>query len=482
MTLDAWSTGSPYDVYDLLKPGTVMAIRAAYGETGRRRILAEILRQALKLEARTAVVEYDYIDADYRSEYARFYASTFRRYPSVAHRLHFFSDQYDAARASLPRQFESMAYLGYVTLRPLRGAPVGRTMLRPPQTVAEDGVIACMATDRINLAGSRLSVSAIPFFAQDAQLGRCGQASLWTTAYYHHLAYNARRVLPAEISDAVAARGGEFGRAVPSQGLAIAQIADGAGAAGLPPVVYPLLRLAKGEEPEGVLCRYLNSRLPVIVAANGHAFVLVGYAAMMRSDGTREVHFLRQDDEAGPYQWIPNWRLDQYAPWQYAIVPLPSKVYMPGEDAEEAGRTKLNEALAGSPHTVDVELARRLADQGHPSLSYRSVCLPSNTFKASLLGRLPDEIVARYESTPMSRYVWVVELTDRELRDAGEPCVWAEVVIDATDHNRHPQPLAWRTPGRWCRYFPDTDKTVNRDDLHHLEPAVSTIDVYTPHL
>jgi hypothetical protein len=93
---------------------------------------------------------------------------------------------------------------------------------------------------------------------------------------------------------------------------------------------------------------------------------------------------------------------------------------------------------------------------------------------------LSDPVAAAYQWTRMSRYVWVVELTDRRLRDAGEPCVLAEAVMDATDHERDPRPLLWRVPSGVGRYFPDRDETSFEMTLRHPSPTRSVVDVRRP--
>src|ERR1700761_1271602 len=49
-----------------------------------------------------------------------------------------------------------------------------------------------------------------------------------------------------------------------------------------------------------VICRYLNSRFPVLIGAGDHAFVLVGW--FRRDDGG--VSFVACDDQVGPYEVI----------------------------------------------------------------------------------------------------------------------------------------------------------------------------------
>jgi hypothetical protein len=243
--------------------------------------------------------------------------------------------------------------------------------------------------------------------------------------------------------------------------------------------VYPLQHLAEDESIPRVLCRYLNSGLPVTVATRSHAFVLVGYGRSRDIDGKHLLHFIRQDDEAGPYRRVDNWMLDEWGTWEYAIVPLPEKVYLPGENAEAIGAQRLLAELDRSADRAAADLLQHFHEDSRP-LSFRSTVVLSNKFKSTLGPRgYPDDVAAAYQRMQMSRLVWIVELTDRAARDAGDACVLAEAVIDATDHVRDLHVLGWRIPGALWGWLPDEDvRTV----LDGLPAAGATMSIARPDL
>lgn len=464
MNFFEWSRSDPPALLvDLREPGSLDWLLDRYGGSNPT-VLESVLAQVFQLGAQMAVVEYRYIDADYRDEHSRFYSKAFRRYPSVGHRLHFFSNAPPEEMESelQPVNLEGLDYLGFAVLRPVPGAPVGRTMIRPPRDLA--AYIACVADDSANLFGTRLTVTGCPFIAQDAQLSVCAHATLWVIAHYHHLRYSRPRLLPGEIAEAVPSELG-LGRPTPSIGLSIFQIAETATRIGLPALVYSLDRLPDGESLFRIVCRYLNSAMPVIVAGGGHAFTLIGYRRTHAATGEERIHFIRHDDESGPYQVVENPYLDDYSPWEYVIVPLPQKAYLSGETAEVVGSEMLQFSIRNSPAEAGQALSQELDDPVH-SLSFRSTLLLSNKFKSGLGDRLmPAELTAMYQRLPLSRWVWVVELTRRQERDAGEPCVVAEAVLDATDHLRDLRVLAWRIPGQFFAWSPDEDVVQVADGL-----------------
>lgn len=441
-----WSVdGDPARVIDLTQPGSLDYLTDYYADANPT-VFREALGTAYRSGAKTAVIEFRYLDADYRDEHSRFYSTTFRRYPSAAHRIHLFSEP---ATAQLedpdgPVRFSDLGYLGYIVARPVPGGPVGRVMLAPPSDVA--AAITCLSTDTVNLFGEYLQVTGSPFIAQDAQLSRCAHAALWVVARHHHLAWGAPKLLPSNIVDAVPMETGP-GRTLPSPGLTLAQMSAASSRMGLPPLVYAVDALPIGETVQRIVCRYLNSGLPVIVAGNGHAFVLIGYRRVNEGEDDERLEFIRQDDEAGPYQLVEDFVFDDYAPWRYLVVPLPPKLYVAGEEAEVLGAAWL----------------RQIFDrEGHPlsdRVSFRTTAMLSNDYKSGLGARgLPANPSAVLRRASMSKWIWVVEAVDRDRRHAGEPCVLGEAVIDSTDHARDKSPLAWRTPYSVTVTPPDTRK------------------------
>ncbi len=469
MNLFEWSrVRQPADAVDLRQPGALYSLLDTYGEASPQ-VLQAVLGQAFTLGAQTAIVEYRYLDADYRNEHSRFYSTTFRRYASAAHRLHFFAAPIPPELFSPdhPARFHRLGYLGYTVLRPVPAAPIGRTMLAPPPNLS--GHVTCCTRDQVNLLGEPLEITAAPFIAQDAQLSRCAQAALWVTAYYHHLTHGTPRLLPGDIAAAVPAELA-LSRPVPAEGLSVFQLSAAATRIGLPALVYKLDDLPPDESLPRIACRYLNSALPVIVAGGGHAFVLVGYRRVDPGTPQERIHFIRHDDEVGPYQVVENFLLDDYSPWQYLIVPLPAKVYLSGEKAEVLGAARLTTSSADSASPT----ARKLhaAITAH-EVSFRSTALKSNAFKTGLERRgVPEPVASIYRRMPMSHWIWVVEATDRAARDRGDPCVLAEAIIDATDHLRDLHVLAWRVPGELVQWDPDEDR-LSRGLLAAVPPLGS---------
>lgn len=448
----------PALLVDLREPGALDYLVDEYGQR-RPLVLKQVLGLTYAAGAQTALIEYRYIDADYRDEHSRFYSTTFRRYPSVAHRIHFFKEPAteQLADPNNPIQFQTLGYLGYLVARPVPGAPVGRVMLATPPGAAG---VTCTSRERISLFGEYLEVHGTPFIAQDAQLTRCAHATLWVIARHHHLHWGRPKYLPSQIVDAAPIESAA-GRTLPSPGLTVWQMSAAATRLGLPPLVYDLNRLPGQETLPRIACRYLNSGLPVIVAGGGHAFVLIGYRRVHEGTPDERIEFIRQDDEAGPYQVVPDYVFDTYAPWKYLIVPLPPKLYVAGEEAEVLGRAWLQAAFTAEGSVLDPD-----------KYAIRTTAMLSNDYKSELESRgIPADHAAILRRSPMSRWIWVVEAVDRDLRATRQPAVVGETIIDATDHARDRRPLAWRTLRAVSVRWPDTRRLSRSSAANSTTPS-----------
>src|SRR4051812_40939163 len=82
----------PAVIHDVTDEKSWDVVRKQYAPDHRSEQLERVITIAQSLGVSSVLCERRYIDADYRSEHSRFYSTTFRRYPSVCHRLHFFTE------------------------------------------------------------------------------------------------------------------------------------------------------------------------------------------------------------------------------------------------------------------------------------------------------------------------------------------------------------------------------------------------------
>lgn len=436
--------------------------------------LQRCLAVAREADARTLVTETAYVDADYRSEYGSYFAHQFRHRPDTAHRLHFFSNQLDLDE--IGRGTGSDSYLGYVVLRPCETGPISRAVLQPPRSAAD--AVRTAVSDRINLCGHDFVVTGVPFSQQDAQLGSCAHASAWMCHYTAALRGDTARRTTGHIADGVDSKL-SLRRPVPTRGLTALQLSELFRYLELPAHYYevgslPSPRLpwqrpdptrpsGNNPAPPGtwddrivpVVCRFLNSGLPVLVGTHDHAFILCGYRRTTRN-GSQWIEFVRHDDQRGPYLRVDNVLRDidpvsghDYGPWSTIHIPAPEKLWLAPEQAEREGGLSLHSLTTWLSNNLTGESRNRLREVlAGDRFSLRTYAARSNRFKSELQTRMiPDDVAVAYRQMSLPRYVWVVEAVDRDLRDRALPCVLGEALYDATSSDYRPEVLTAHIAG-----------------------------------
>jgi hypothetical protein len=452
--------------------------------------------------------------------------------PDSTHRLHFFS-KHIALQDLWTSKRVNQKYLGYVIIRPNYTGLVARAMLAPPNDLAP--YVRTSVKDTVNLFGKRLTVRAVPFAQQNAQLGACAQVSVWACHYSAYLRGDVGRRSLADFTlhaDPSLSRG----RQLPTNGLTVEQISHLFATFGLPPIVYDLREFpdvpALGEDTDELIinldetalssqamenrgvedspnrydnafeservatrerteettsphtrtthpddidnaiavlqraiCRYLHSGYPIIVGTEDHAFVLCGYERHSLAGAEPTVSFVRHDDRTGPYRMVHDIANDrdeatkqEYGMWRYLIVPLPDKLWLLPEAAEKAAGGSL--LVISDDGILGPKFARDSFQLNLKSGKFflKTYAIESSRFKAALSGRrLPAEVIEEYRLARFSRYVWVVEIFDRDLAKESAKCVVGEVIYDATSSDHDPLALAIHVPGAvWMRRTEDS--------------------------
>lgn len=431
--------------------------------------LERIIEIASQHAVVSVLVERRYIDADWRSEHSRFFGGTFKRYPTVCHRLHFFSAVVDPTLDGLAEMQD--AYRGYSVMRPLPWAPVGRTMLTPPPELSGATVSECV--EQVTVFGARLTVTGMPFISQDSQYLRCAHAAIWMVMRHSHLKHGVPRQLTGEVREA-AVGGLVVGRQLPSDGLSLSQMLNALDVLGLSAGSLTIGPKGRPDDKSipgslslyAIACRQINSDLPPIVVSESHAWVLVAWARQP-SGGHSRLTLWRHDDAVGPYIRIDdpyNETNSAHSPWVAIITPLLPKMNIDAERAEATGAAFLDYFRVEWGN----DCARSTQLHSNNQLTYRTFAVKASDFKARLGSRRLDaELVRLYRSMQMPRYVWVVEAVDKEARSRLEPDVLGEVVLDSTyaapQELKHAAALVVHLEGKAYAMDPDAYESLELD-------------------
>jgi hypothetical protein len=502
MRLPGWNDPDPAEVHQPTTNAEWDAAVSRYMGSLNDAPLRRCIEVARSLGARTLVVETRYLDLDYRSEFSAYYSRQFADIPDSAHRLHFFGRRLTSR--SLWRVANRSEYLGYVVVRPAATGLVSRALLPPPTDLVD--AVRTAVTERVNFFGQDLEVHGVPFAQQDAQLGACAQAAAWMCHFTAHLRGDTGRRPKADFS-LKADASLQPSRAMPSGGLTVVQLSELFRTFELPAMYYlvgdlpsprlpwqppdpvqPLPQPGAAPAPPGawdhritaVACRHMNSGYPVLVGTSDHAFILCGYRRTNQPQ-PGWIEFIRHDDQAGPYLVVKDVLNDidpdtgkVYGPWRTMHVPLPEKLWLAPEAAERKGGHFLvnaSQQIAGVaaqplPFTplLDLIAANRLA--------LRTYAIRSNDFKRDLDARgLPTAIRREYRLARLPRFIWVVEAIDRQLRQAGAPCVLGEAVLDGTSSDHAPEEIALHVHG--VMWLQQTSGNVRFPILGNAQPYVS---------
>jgi hypothetical protein len=480
----------------LSKPGELPSPAAAN--------IVESLRDA---GAKSALVEEDYLDRDYSEEFSAFYSRLFERYRRRTRRLHFFrSDLLAVAEqkgfSAVTRQMQqfpdSEDYLGFVVVRPVIDAPIGRAVLatlRPPPGLGAR--VQVRASNETHPLGTTLKVHGMPFTQQDQRISACAQAAIWMSGRHFHTRHGGPWFSTAAITEAASK---------PTDFVVSSSLPAGSGGLGLNNMLRALRAMDRhpyafaGDltpdnrvawpstlPPQAILARYVGSGIPVIAGLgpwgpgqrDGHAVVVVGdtfapldnlaLSTSLPTFAEFSPYFLVHDDQRGPHLRMPVGPGQPYAETDYnitehlrfLIVPLPDKVFITAEAAEIKAWDRLQFYQREWPGLVSrhghaIGLSRDLGDRVLTGFDQNRVVARTYLtmgwkYKARL-HKATESIAlrSRVAMHELPRMVWVTEfgmLEDLNHLDEDTRRIFGHCVTDATSTGPTKSPLIIHLPG-----------------------------------
>lgn len=143
-----------------------------------------------KINAATVIVEPEYIDKNFMEDYSRYYSRCFKNYSKKCERFHFFSHKFDKEAFDNwildqdPDAVLQESYLGFIVLRPLPDAQIGKVCLSVyPHTEGKDRHFPMLKEYTAHLFGLELTVESIAFQEQDKAISACATAAIWSALH-----------------------------------------------------------------------------------------------------------------------------------------------------------------------------------------------------------------------------------------------------------------------------------------------------------
>jgi hypothetical protein len=475
--------------------------------------VVEYVRDVLK--CKRVIVEKEYIDVDYASEYAVLYSRCFKKFGNICNRLHFFARDVtleDLRNGAVEEQ--TYGYRGYCVLTPLVCGTVGRTVLSPwplDEEMATRHQMAkfCVGDFRAHVYGRTLLVSGAPFIEQDSMVMACAQASVWMAAFLMHGKYGQygiSRHLPGDITEAAGRYLPWWGRTLPSEGLLVSHMVNALANMGYSPVLR--LRQAVGwTDPLSLIQKYIDSNIPVIATLSrpSHAVTVIGYVTCKDRRGVpgEEPSFLYSDrwisalivndDQCGPYRIMPTsnafYEMFKHLPkknllpvanwWATSefidglIIPLPREVNIQASHIGPILEELFSIVPPARPLQLLIKCQREkpnpyirsflgcLLRQGSERIVARCYLTRAVHYLNSIEGRMSRAAVELYQTFDWPQYLWVAELirsSEFDSKDPTEREVIGEVIFDSTGNRYAPSHLCIHFPGIVIRRNPHTEQ------------------------
>ena len=158
-------------------------------------LIVKKLKSKITSRVRAVLVEFDYVDKDYRSTLYHFYSKKARPYRADCVRLHFFDEKVKfEGRASDEDSERALGdhYYGYMILRPTLRTTVGRSVLSPDIRVGAHGK-AIQARHTVHLLGHRLPVWGFPSMDQHVDIAACAHVACWAILRHYSESYSQYR-------------------------------------------------------------------------------------------------------------------------------------------------------------------------------------------------------------------------------------------------------------------------------------------------
>lgn len=417
------------------------------------------LKHALVAGAKAVLLQESVRDPDFLEEYEAFYCKQQKNVSKLCRRLHFFSlgvnsNDHPNEVNELLNYIDRAAttescYVGFVTLRPLRHAPIGATILRALPTAP----VTCSDEFPVHIAGRDFVVSGTPYLQQDNAVGACAQASIWVALRTLRKRVGNSAYSPAELTVA-ATKHVTLNRVFPGRhGLTTHQMLEAIRSAGHDPlIIEPAGDTAEKRAVQAIqfATPYLESGLPVIIGLNdeitgGHAVVAIGYTHPELGKSHPDLLTIHNDN-TGCYINLPqslndasNYALDQSIA---LITPLPDGICMTAAEAETLASSAIS---FGAPF---LRIIPPIADSmaggfgSQVQLVLRVFLSTRHSFRhwATNATDIDTPTKQTYRTAEIPRFIWVAEIHDCASFERGgfkNQSRLGEVVLDASADAMH---------------------------------------------
>ncbi|HUU45605.1 MAG TPA: hypothetical protein VM118_07690 [Acidobacteriota bacterium] len=457
----------------------------------------------------TIVIETPYVDKDFLIDYQSYYVRCHWPYERFCSRLHFFDVAFGESEfvqallqcsTRLSTDYLNDHYLGFLVIKKLPEAMFGRSCLKTYPNREDGRYYPITRPYYVNLFGIDLHVESLAFQEQDTVVAACATSALWSAFHYTSSRFQHALPSPVEITENATTGMPLRGRALPSVGLTVEQMARAISSVGLE---SEYLEPWKAPIPassdwlfKAILYGYLQGRTPLLIGVavieegnpsrvDYHAITGVGFRLGEDVDplpgaetcltSSRMTRLYSHDDQVGPFSRNvfdgvlvdlkidgtqttlfslgTSWNTDPASTAKVRFVPM--AIIVPIYHKIRIPITSVLGEVLGFDRLVE-DLKADVPDLIDGRIEWDVFLSESCQLKRDLASqrRLPDEQLTPLLLKNFPRYLW------RAIARSGDS-VLAEIVFDATDFAR----------GNYCalilgydRYFNDVMGLLAQND------------------
>lgn len=279
-----------------------------------------LLKQSLSDVFEHMLLEYPYVDKDFRSTY---YSDLSKRHQGIdrnSYRVHLFGEE---------------EYFGFFTLRNTPPFNLGRAYIAPKAFAKQQGHLLC-ARFECHVLGKTLTVEAFPWMQQDANISRCAQVSIWAIARYYSEKYTIySEYTIQQIFDLASSHT----RKIPSKGLTIENISSIFSLIGFYPEIYFTEIVNDRKIFNEIIYIFVESGIPFVAGLRDkrHAIAIIGHLKIEHENGGKSgitpisdliKGYFSVDDNCLPYSVVGSGGVHSICDIDSIIVPLYEKMYL----------------------------------------------------------------------------------------------------------------------------------------------------------
>ncbi|WP_020677333.1 hypothetical protein [Geopsychrobacter electrodiphilus] len=377
-------------------------------------------------EINEIILEYPYVDKDFRDTYYNDFSKRFEKISRDSVRLHLFYDKDNSSQNN---------YAGFLTLRDTKVYTIGRSYLCPKALKDFSGGYYCLAEYSVLFKGNELTVWAFPWMQQDGNVSICAHIAAWSVVRYFsqkYPFYPEKTLHEITVHDSPTRR-------IPSRGATIEQIAQILQKNRFDPEVYVREissedAIYKPEEFNRLIYTFIESGIPYIAGLREkkHAVAIVGHGELsdidsVFSEGQGVVDscdlvesVILSDDNHLPYRKAYNYENDGYIKLEdidVLVVPFYQKMYLDVDFLYDRLLPSLEKNL------LNLEEGKTLVR--------RVFITSSRSFKKSVNVYSKDDIYREIHThLQMPKFIWVAEYSTI---DEYKKCLVSNrIIFDAT--------------------------------------------------